>query len=62
MNAWVLLIIGIFFEVLGRFFLKKSYGFSNIIFAIIGFPSFFVALFLIAMSSKHLEIGVVYAV
>ncbi len=62
MNAWALLILGIVFEVMGSFCLKLSHGFTNLWPSLFGFVFFVIALSLITLSAKILDIGVVYAV
>ncbi|WP_370279521.1 multidrug efflux SMR transporter [Pontibacterium sp.] len=62
MTGWSLLMLGIVFEVAGTFCLKLSNGFSNITASVLCFAFFAVALSLITLSAKTLDVSIVYAV
>ena len=62
MNAWLLLAVGIVFEVTGTTFMMLSNGFSHAGYALGCLACFGMALAFIAMAMRSLEIGVVYAI
>lgn len=62
MGGWTLLMLGIVFEVAGTFCLKLSHGFSNLLPSVLCFAFFAVALSLITLSAKTLDVSIVYAV
>lgn len=62
MSGWTLLIIGIAFEVAGSLCLKLSHGFQNFVPTILCFFFFAIALSMINLSVKTLEISTAYAV
>ncbi|EAQ66439.1 hypothetical protein MED121_07140 [Marinomonas sp. MED121] len=62
MSGWTLLIIGIAFEVAGSLCLKLSHGFQNFVPTIFCFFFFALALSMINLSVKTLEISIAYAV
>lgn len=62
MSGWYFLLFGISFEVMGSFFLKLSHGFNNLVPSILCFVFFAIAIALINMSAKTIDISVVYAI
>lgn len=62
MGGWSLLMLGILFEVAGTYCLKLSHGFTNLLPSILCFGFFAIALSLITLSAKTLDISIVYAV
>jgi len=61
MSGWSLLMIGILFEVAGTYCLKLSDGFSNILASVFCYVFFAIALALIILSAKTLDVSIVYA-
>lgn len=62
LNAWMLLAVGIVFEVTGTTLMKLSNGFAHPGYMLGCLACFGVALAFIAMAMRSLEIGVVYAI
>ncbi len=62
MNGWTLLMLGILFEVSGTYCLKLSDGFSNVLASIGCFAFFAIAIALITLSAKTLDVSIVYAI
>lgn len=62
MSGWSYLALGILFEVAGTFCLKLSSGFANLLPSVLCFVFFVIALSLINLSAKTLDISTVYAV
>lgn len=62
MNGWSLLMLGILFEVSGNYCLKLSDGFSNLLASIGCFAFFAIAIALITLSAKTLDVSIVYAI
>ncbi|KJZ14681.1 membrane protein [Marinomonas sp. S3726] len=62
MSGWTLLIIGICFEVVGSLCLKLSHGFHHLVPSILSFCFFALALTMINLSVKTLDISTAYAV
>lgn len=62
MSGWGYLALGILFEVAGTFCLKLSSGFVNLLPSVLCFVFFVIALSLINLSAKTLDISIVYAV
>ncbi|RTE66281.1 multidrug efflux SMR transporter [Amphritea opalescens] len=62
MNGWVLLLLGIVFETAGTTCIKLSDGFSHLLPSVLTFAFFSIALTLITLSAKTIDVSVVYAV
>lgn len=62
MSGWVYLLLGVFFEVAGTVCLKMANGFNNLIPMTLCFLFFAIALSLIMLSAKTLDVSLVYAV
>lgn len=62
MNVWILLLLAIVFEVCGTTALKLSEGFTKIIPTMAIFVFYGLGLFLMTLTLKKLDIGVVYAI
>ncbi|MFB9768852.1 DMT family transporter [Lactiplantibacillus modestisalitolerans] len=59
--AYGLLFGGIFMEVVGSFFLKRTNGFRNIIPSIMVLLGYFSSLVLVTLAMQRLPLGVTYA-
>jgi len=62
MTAWTLLMLGIVFEVAGSLCLKLSYGFTHLLPSLLCFVFFAIALSLINLSVKTLDVSTAYAI
>jgi small multidrug resistance pump len=62
MNAWIYLVLGILFEVVGTTALKHSNGFSESWPSMICVSCFVIAMYFLSQSVKELDISVVYAI
>ncbi|MDO6563557.1 multidrug efflux SMR transporter [Amphritea sp. 1_MG-2023] len=62
MNGWILLLLGIVFETAGTTCIKLSNGFSHLLPSVLTFVFFAIALSLITLSAKTIDVSVVYAV
>lgn len=62
MNAWLFLLLGIVFEVIGTTALKLSDGFSVVWASALCIICFSVAMFCLSISVKQIDIGIVYAI
>ncbi|MFT6005877.1 MAG: small multidrug resistance pump [Pseudoalteromonas tetraodonis] len=62
MNAWIYLLFGILFEVVGTTALKYSNGFTESLPSMICVSCFVIALYCLSLSVKELDISVVYAI
>jgi len=62
MNAWFYLFFAIISEVVGTTFLKLSDGFTHTFYSIACLVCFMVALYMLSLCVKHLDISVVYAI
>ncbi|WP_027858195.1 DMT family transporter [Marinobacterium jannaschii] len=62
MSGWTFLLLGIAFEVAGTYCLKLSQGFSNLVPSVSCFVLFAVAISLIIMAAKTIDVSIVYAV
>ena len=62
MSGWTFLLLGIAFEVAGTYCLKLSQGFSNLLPSVSCFLLFAVAISLIIMAAKSIDVSIVYAV
>jgi len=60
--AWLLLAASILSEVVGTVALKHSNGFANILPTTCAAASFLLAIWLMSLSLKHIEMGITYAV
>ena len=62
MNAWVLLLIAIAFEIAGTSFLKLSDGFSRPLWSALSIASYWGAFLFLAPVLKTVPVGVAYAI
>ncbi len=60
--AWLILVASILFEVAGMLFLRYSNGFTNLLPSAAGVSCFISSIWLMAISLKHIEMGIAYAV
>lgn len=60
--AWLLLAASILSEVVGTVALKHSNGFANLLPTTCAAASFLIAIWLMSLSLKHIEMGITYAV
>lgn len=60
--AWLILVVSILFEVAGMLFLRYSNGFANLLPSAAGVSCFITSIWLMAISLKHIEMGIAYAV
>lgn len=60
--AWVYLSIAIVSEVVGTSFLKQSEGFSVLVPSIISLSAYGLALFMLSLAVKDIELGIAYAI
>lgn len=60
--AWLLLAASILSEVVGTVALKHSNGFANLFPTTCAAASFLIAIWLMSLSLKHIEMGITYAV
>lgn len=60
--AWLILAASVVSEVIGTVALKHSNGFTNLIATLGAALSFLLAIWLMSLSLKHIEMGVTYAV
>ncbi len=62
MNGWVYLGIGIVVEVVGTLSMKLSYGFTKLIPSILCVVFFIIALVMVNLSMKTIDMSIVYAI
>ena len=62
MNAWFYLSLAIISEVVGTTFLKLSDGFTHAFYTVACLVFFVVALYMLSLCVKHLDISIVYAI
>lgn len=62
MNAWLALVLAIIAEVIGTSALKASDGFSRLWPSLIVVAGYGAAFYLLAMTLKHIPVGITYAV
>ncbi len=60
--AWLILIVSIFFEVVGMIFLRYSNGFTNLLPSAAGAGCFLLSIWTFSIALKHIEMGITYAV
>ncbi len=60
--AWIYLSIAIVSEVLGTSFLKESDGFSKLWPSVISLSGYAVALFMLSLAVRDIELGIAYAI
>lgn len=62
MQAWILLISAIFFEVLGTIAMKYSDGFTKWLPTLLLFIFYVISLSLLTLTLRHIDVGTAYAV
>ena len=60
--AWLLLAFSVLAEVVGTVALKNSNGFTNLNFTVSAAASFLIAIWLMSISLKQIDMGITYAV